>query len=1002
MSDREGLMRPLERMATHRYTLTQSDWVQLNALLAAGLELQDGPRREWLDALPPSCQHLRPVLEGLLADADAAAGEQTWAPGFIEQAAADALEAMQRDQPGARIGPWEIVRPLAEGGMGSVWLAKRCDGSHERVVALKLPRARWADADLGARLARERDILARLHHPHIALLYDAGATTAGRPYLALEYVSGRTIDRYCAESGVDVRRILELVIKVVRAVAYAHSRLVVHRDIKPTNVMVTDDGEPKLLDFGISKVLSGPSANEVAVTRLGQRPATLAYAAPEQLLGHEVTVATDVYALGGLLFELLTGRRAFCGASATELEQSILLGESPRPSRAVQDPARAKVLRGDLDAIVQKAMRREPALRYGSAVELAEDLERYLLGKPVRARAITAAYRLVRYVRRNRLPVALAACAAASLVIGASVALWQARAAQERADEAASLNSFLLGLIQQADPDAATQTLHADVSLLASLEAHLDEHYQSRPERALSLRLRLGEAYLNRRDGVAAQRVFQKGADLAAARLPPDDLQLLAAQVRAADPRLLVSRASSRRLEDALAQLRHSGRPGAALLVTALLTRFELGYHYGVPEYATLQQSLALLNEALEVAIREFGPGSPQHLGVVLHLARVLEAHRDRADAMRAADEALDAAKARKDGSDRSPEFAALRNRRLGFACFTTEAQGALQQLWVIADEASARHGPGSAQVEEALALMPECYLQLFDSTGAWVPEASARIAAERERPPSTTLLFRAERALFQAYDRRDLAAAERLLALAKQNGDAIVEEDLRSRRMRWVSMLEVCVLAESGRLDESLERAAPLRAELDEQFRRVGRATTIEYLLFKCQSFAERQLGRFAEARQTAQSFIDRCPASKYSADARCEAKLLLARAEAEVEAGEFEAALASLRERRRQPRGLGLLPDHPLAEGRALLGLGRVDEAIDRLRGAYGAWLASSAPAGANAAEAEYWLARAYLEKGDARGAWMLKQARSTLSRSPFPRHQQLAAGEVRIAKH
>ncbi len=997
MSDSGPNTRPLGVMTPYRHALTRSDWVQLNALLAEGLEVAGSLRRQWLDDLTVSSKHLRHVLEALLSEADAVAEDGASPPTFIEQAATDALQAMRRDRPGDRVGPWRLVRPLAEGGMGSVWLAERCDGSHERTVALKLPRAYWADADLGARLARERDILARLHHPHIALLYDAGATLEGRPYLALEYVTGRTIEAYCADKGADVRRIVELLLKVVRAVAYAHSRLVVHRDIKPTNLLVTDDGEPKLLDFGISKILAGASTRDVAITRLDQRPATLAYAAPEQLLGHEVTVATDIYALGGLLFELLTGRRAFRGTSSTELEQAILLGDSPKPSRAAPDPARARALRGDLDAIVQKAMRREPAARYETAAALAEDLDRYLDGKPVHARAITMAYRVSRYISRHRLPAALAASAALSLVVGTSVALWQARAAQERADEAASLNTFLLSLVQQADPNAAPQTRHADVSLLASIEQRLDDQYQAQPERALGLRLRLGEAYLNRREGIAAQRVFQKAADTAASRIPPGDLQLLTAQVRAADPRLLVSRASALQLDQAVTLLRSSGRPGAGLLVTALLTRFELGYYFGVPEFTTLAQSFALLNEAQEVATREFGAGSPQHLSVVLQLGRLLEAHRSRADALRLIDHALEVAKGRTDDAKSSAAFAALLNRRLGFACFTNEAQVALQQLWKIVEEAAARHGQGSAQVEEALTMMPECYLRLFDPTGGWIPEAAAQMALERESSPSTTLLLRAERSLFQAYDRRDLAAAERLLKIAMSSGEAIADGELRSTRMQLVRILEVCVLAETGNVGKALDRALPLRAEIDDQFSRVGRATNFEYLLFKCQSFAERQLGRLADARRTAQAFLDRCAASKFSEDARCHAKLLVTRAEAEVDAGDFEAALTSLKERRRQPRGLGLLPEHPLAHGRALLGLGRVDEAIDSLREAYGSCLASSDPRGANAAEAEYWLARAYLMKNDPRGIWMLKEARRTLARSPLPLQQQLAARPI-----
>jgi serine/threonine-protein kinase len=260
--------------------------------------------------------------------------------------------------------------------MGAVWEAARADGVMQRRAALKLPRAEWVDHGLSQRLARERAILARLQHPHIAVLFDAGLADGGRPYLALEYVDGVPIDVYC--KGKDLRTVLRLFVQVVRAVAYAHGQLVIHRDLKPANVLVTPDGAPKLLDFGISKLIEGETTAEAtALTRLAGRPMTLAYAAPEQVLALPITVAVDVYALGVMLAELLAGARLYRATEPRALEAEILTGDLRLPSALAPDKARAKLLKGDLDAIVATALKRQPQERYDSAAALADDLERY-------------------------------------------------------------------------------------------------------------------------------------------------------------------------------------------------------------------------------------------------------------------------------------------------------------------------------------------------------------------------------------------------------------------------------------------------------------------------------------------------------------------------------------------------------------------------------------------------------------------------------------------------
>ena len=315
-------------------SLTREDWHRLNRLLEQGLELAGDARTDWLGHLPDEDRRLRPMLVELLAQSDATgfatAGEP---PTAVAQMASAALAAMRREQAGDRMGPWQLERLLAEGGMGAVWVARRADGVMQRTAALKLPRAEWVDHGLTERIARERAILARLAHPAIAVLYDAGLADGGRPYLALEYVDGVPIDEYC--QGREIRQIVRLFVQVVRAVAYAHGQLVIHRDLKPANVLVTPEGAPKLLDFGISKLIEGEAttADATALTRLAGRPMTLAYAAPEQVLALPITVAADVYALGVMLAELLAGARLYRSQEAARARSRDPHRRSAPPER---------------------------------------------------------------------------------------------------------------------------------------------------------------------------------------------------------------------------------------------------------------------------------------------------------------------------------------------------------------------------------------------------------------------------------------------------------------------------------------------------------------------------------------------------------------------------------------------------------------------------------------------------------------------------------------------
>ena len=339
---------------------------------------------------------------------------------------------------GQTVGAWRLTERVGEGGMGAVYRAERVDGAYEQSVALKLLRPGPDAAGLADRLRAERQILARLEHPHIARLYDGGVTAAGLPFLALEYVDGRPLTE--ATRGLPTDDRVRLVLQVCEAVAYAHARLVVHRDLKPSNVLVTDASPAaaarvKLLDFGIATLVDAEGSGLRTVT--GTQLLTPAYAAPEQVTGGAITTATDVYALGVLLYEVLADRRPYdlSGRTAREIE-GIVCETPPPPPSEVAPPNRSRALRGDLDTIVMTALAKEPDRRYANARALADDLQRQLDRLPIAARPATVGYRLRSFARRYRTAVAAGAFALLALSAGLAVALWQGHEAARARDRA--------------------------------------------------------------------------------------------------------------------------------------------------------------------------------------------------------------------------------------------------------------------------------------------------------------------------------------------------------------------------------------------------------------------------------------------------------------------------------------------------------------------------------------------------------------------------------------
>ena len=422
---------------------TREQLASLAGLLDAALALEPAARADWLARLGADRPEAAADVASLLARE-----AELDAQGFL---ATDAWDA-ERPAPsliGCRVGAYTIERPLGRGGMGTVWLGRRSDGRFEGTAAVKLLNLTLLDPIGGERFRREGTALARLSHPNIAALVDAGITEAGQPFLILERVDGVRIDEYCDERRLDPAARLRLVRQVLLALAHAHANLIVHRDIKPSNILVTPDGAVKLLDFGIAKLLATDGdAGRTELTEAGGLPFTPEYAAPEQVAGRDITTATDVYSVAVLLYVLLTGRHPNGAGRLTTAEhiQATVTGEPPRVSSAVTGAAAATrgttrprlraLYAGDLDNIVAKALEKDPARRYPTAAAFAEDLERYRRHEPVRARTGSLGYRAAKFVRRNRITVAAGAAVLVTLFVATGFSVAQMREARVQRDVA--------------------------------------------------------------------------------------------------------------------------------------------------------------------------------------------------------------------------------------------------------------------------------------------------------------------------------------------------------------------------------------------------------------------------------------------------------------------------------------------------------------------------------------------------------------------------------------
>ncbi|MEQ1516969.1 MAG: protein kinase [Usitatibacteraceae bacterium] len=509
------------------------EWPVISRRLDEALSLEPDQRDTWLEGLTEPSS-VKEKLRLFLADID---GVET--NDFLETLPRLTLGfdgalgggATHDAAPGALIGPYRLIRELGLGGMGSVWLGERIDGGLKRQVALKLPRMSWSPG-LAERMIRERDILASLDHPNIARIYDAGLDDHGRPYLALEYVEGEPMDAYCRHHALSVSARLRLLLQVAHAVAHAHARLVVHRDLKPANILVNAEGQVRLLDFGIAKLMEGELTQETKLTQQSGRALTLDYASPEQIRGEPIGTASDVYRLGVVAYELLTESKPYQlkRQSPAALEEAIASIDVRPASAAASSPENRRALAGDLDAILNKALKKNTAERYPTIDAFAQDIERHLDNLPVLAQADTLAYRLGKFFSRNKLSVASGLAVSIALVAGLSVALWQARVATAQAERAEKVKDFALSIFEDADTDSGAGAKTTAADLLVSARKRVKDGLSSRPEVAVELMTAIGYGMIGQGLTADASSLLREAVALSTQALGPQHPLTAAAQ----------------------------------------------------------------------------------------------------------------------------------------------------------------------------------------------------------------------------------------------------------------------------------------------------------------------------------------------------------------------------------------------------------------------------------------------------------------------------------------
>ena len=937
------------------------EWPALSRRLDEALALAPGERGTWLDALGDT-DSVKDKLRALLADA--AGVETDDFLGALPKLTLGPARSLSADaagptSPGLEVGPYRLLSELGHGGMGAVWLAERADGQPRRKVALKLPHIGWAPG-LAERLARERDILASLEHPNIARLYDAGVDQLGRPYLALEYVDGTSIDRYCMEHDLPLRQRLGLVLQVAAAVAHAHTRLVVHRDLKPSNILVTARGEVRLLDFGIAKLLQeGSSGEATALTQLAGRALTPDYASPEQIRGEPIGTASDAYSLGVVAYEMLAGVKPYRlqRGDAAELAQAIASADVPRASTVAASPGARHELQGDLDAILNKALKKEVAERYPSVEAFAQDIERHLAHQPVQAQPDSPAYRVRKFLRRNKLPVAAAMAVSVSLVAGLSLALWQAREALLQAERAQRVKEFIGTVFAAADPYVAGKAGGTVRDLLDAAAARIERELKREPAVAAELLGLLSESYRNLGEVDRALSAAQRAHGLAAAAYPESDpmrprLMRVLAQAYSAKGRGDEARSL---LRGAVAmQRRQGGEPaelGQSLLALAGATL----------DQGDEAQAVTLTREAVQRLDAAYGSDHALTIEARGQLSNYLMIAKQPQEALQQAESAVQAARRAFVVPDHPALVAQLAN--YAYALNVNGRSREAREQWQLIVAADRKiFNPRGPQVSAALVALGNAQYSLGELKDALASfeESLAMLQGLGIRAGGELAIrhFSIGRvALLARQDERALRRLDEAIAI----GALAFGAD--SVRVRDAGYYRAEALLRSGQLAET-QSLIDRRIAEDRASGAPGlvQALRIRGLLDQTRGDAAAALARLQEA--------DALARQKRADEPRPLAQLRAELGRAQLEAGHLAEAESSLLQAVEEMRKLEPTPTPPQAEawlalGRVRLLQGRTAEALAGLEQADTFWRGFE-PEHALAGEAAFWLGRARAQAG------------------------------------
>jgi serine/threonine-protein kinase len=967
------------------------NWDILNRLLDDALDVPASERAQWIDRLPTEYDPFKARLRDLLSRVRSESFLGT-VPKFEAVTDGTIREASRASETaGSEIGLYRLLREIGEGGMGTVWLAERRDGMVNRPVALKLPRGSFREAGLGERMAREREILASLDHPHIARLYDAGLTPDGAPFLALEYVEGRAIDRYCSDRALDVRARLKLFLQVASAVAHAHGKLVVHRDLKPSNILVTEEGQVRLLDFGIAKMLDEGVARETEMTERVGRALTPDYASPEQILGEPIGVAADVYSLGVVLFELLTESRPYRLERGTrrELEDAILAVEPSKPSDVVNDPATRKALRGDVDTIVLRALEKEKEKRYPTVNALAEDIARHLDGRPVLARPDTGWYRAVKFARRNRLAVGAAAAILLAIFAGAGVALWQARVAIAEQKRAQEVTDFISAIFRDANlEEGEGKSLNAVDILNRAHERILKGLDTDAPVRVELLNI-LGSSLMSLGETATAESVAARAIDEARKSLEDDDpLALRAMLVRSW---VLMYRGKTNEAGadlDAFFQALEKKEPELPPDDVVLAWRLRCGLAI---DSGDVEEALRSGREAVRLADELVADDHPEKLSAILELAYAYQQSRQYQEALPVAERAYRLAVETHPENLLHPNVIKARARYGGALSDVGERIRGISELEQAVRDAATVFGPSSMTVGVYLQNLVSPQLQEGRVADALeTSERSLEICRRYFDPNSYTGMSCVHARGIALMAARRTAEALPYFTDAYDAATAILGPG--DRLTLGDRVRRALALAYTGATAEARLEA---QAVMDEALR--SKAIDV-YTPTRYRGLIERVAGNFIAALELQERALELTTEAGGSPFRR--PLTLLEIGMLRVELRQYEAAIAPLDEVRTALGSDSFEPNDAevlVGLGRAKLGLGRPADALPLLDEANRFWREFD-PENLWSGEASLWLSEAYAALGRSREAIEArKHAVGVLSRSSDP----AAARLLRVAR-